>query len=649
MLLGVEHEFRVLDADRLVVAAGPLLAARGPEFGARLDPSDVNAVRLASGAVVTVDGDEAEMASPLIRYDESMELALAAATHAGTTTLAAIAQPASLEGYSTHLSVSTGVTRAAGARQIELTSQLLRDVAGPILAVLAEPQHGAGVLVRPRRARVEVCSEHVTGDDLTALACYLGAALVAVESSELRASITALRLRTEYVPSVHRYGWFLDPSTSLGHWYQLGRKALVQKASGEMVTIEDHLAATWALIRPIAAASLTQDLCRIVDARVDGSAPLRCERLEASPPLTPDFEFRNVLGPHRFGDVTLECLATTWTATVFAATDDRGTTLLTVPTTVLVGFLDDCASTPMLADLMRSRRRFRASVDERRPRRQSRVDPSSMVARERRPDGSLPPRVPGSRRSAKDRADQHPRRLRSARRSRGWRVAVGVAVTAAAISGAVLKAQGDDSTVGPDAPSNAGGFQASGSTALDQASAVSNDIATFDATGGFTSFTTGLSQLSEQAREMFVPAEASRGLWPPPEGEAVDLSVTLRGVCDGEQPCVADLIPYGLAAGNAIFKFSFLIDSFPQLTFELEPTGTGYRYHRDMRWSEAAAKAGFDECASGDPLNTLDIELSLQGDELVGRIAAAVEPLAISGPGGCWGIAFVIDFSARAA
>ena len=80
LLLGVEHEYRVMDEHARRLGAAPMLTARGGIHGRRIDPGDANAWRTSDSAVLTVDGDEAEMASPLLQYDANLGRALSAAT-----------------------------------------------------------------------------------------------------------------------------------------------------------------------------------------------------------------------------------------------------------------------------------------------------------------------------------------------------------------------------------------------------------------------------------------------------------------------------------------------------------------------------------------------------------------------------------------
>ena len=78
-----------------------------PVDGVALDPSDPNAYRCRSGVVVTVDGREAEVATPPV----SVQPGFASETEAWPVQtrnelVALLPATYSLSGYSTHLSVS---------------------------------------------------------------------------------------------------------------------------------------------------------------------------------------------------------------------------------------------------------------------------------------------------------------------------------------------------------------------------------------------------------------------------------------------------------------------------------------------------------------------------------------------------------------
>ena len=165
---GVEHEFEVrrdgspVDFPRIL---GELDLA-----GRRLDPGDPNAVRCAWGGVITSDGPEAEIAIPPVQVEPGATSTVLDLLRAGRSSLesalAANDPRLSLRGYSTHLSIEIPdrvVSRVA--------KQFARRLALEIILLIDAPD-SPGLLVRPRRNRLELGGEFVDGDD--ALIVHVG-------------------------------------------------------------------------------------------------------------------------------------------------------------------------------------------------------------------------------------------------------------------------------------------------------------------------------------------------------------------------------------------------------------------------------------------------------------------------------------------
>src|SRR5262245_16486221 len=99
-LLGVEHEFVVRSAAEVVDFRDLIGGLRLP--GRRLDPGDRFATRLSSGAVVTADGREAEIAiAPVPRVPGFAKRLDRDAADARRILERALPRGTSLEGYST--------------------------------------------------------------------------------------------------------------------------------------------------------------------------------------------------------------------------------------------------------------------------------------------------------------------------------------------------------------------------------------------------------------------------------------------------------------------------------------------------------------------------------------------------------------------
>src|SRR5437763_13254720 len=103
-VVGIEHEYRVLAGDRQVDFAAVLHGL--PVDGVRLDPSDANAYRTASGALVTADGREAEVATAPVSLRPGCTVEVEWRAFVAREQLRAVLPPALLlDGYSTHLNV----------------------------------------------------------------------------------------------------------------------------------------------------------------------------------------------------------------------------------------------------------------------------------------------------------------------------------------------------------------------------------------------------------------------------------------------------------------------------------------------------------------------------------------------------------------
>jgi hypothetical protein len=276
-VVGIEHEYRVLDAGGAVLDVRTFID-RLPLDGRRLDPGDLHAVRCRWGGVITADGREAEIASPPVRLAPGATVELRRSLADGEAVLLAGIRSevggAALEGYSTHLSVEVADRRAVRCGRVVLHRF------APALMLLTDRRTSPGLLVRPRRHRVELCGEHVAGDDLAA-AVVFGAAVVLTAERSLTQPLARRRLppRVELrvESAVERFGWYVDRAAAGADLYAGGR-ATPLRAGRRWTTAGDHLARAWAAVRPVARCLAGADEVDLVDRRVDGRAALPCER-----------------------------------------------------------------------------------------------------------------------------------------------------------------------------------------------------------------------------------------------------------------------------------------------------------------------------------------------------------------------------------
>ena len=269
-VLGAEHEFEV-HAGSESVDFRTLL----PELtldGRRLDPGDPNAVRCRWGGVITADGKEAEIAIPPVELrpgavGEVLDL-LSVGRSALETALTAHDLSLRLTGYSTHLSVEVPDRRVK-----RLARRFARAYALDVI-LLVDRADSPGLLVRPRRNRLELGGEFVDGDDLGAALVFCSTAAIALERATRRDGPPPLLVRLER--AVERYGWFVARTAFGGHALE-SRDAPVR--SGRRATSAgDHLSESWARLRPLARGFWSPAELALVDERVAGRTRLPFER-----------------------------------------------------------------------------------------------------------------------------------------------------------------------------------------------------------------------------------------------------------------------------------------------------------------------------------------------------------------------------------
>ena len=156
-----QTDFRVL----LPLVAGDLRC---------LDTGDPRARRLPSGVALTADGLEAELATPPVRVGPGVGRTLDLMLAAERSVLVAEAREhavTSLTGFSTHVNVSVPDS------DVVTVARRLATECAVAIGLLAEPSDSSGLLIRPRRGRLEVGGEYAEGSDLEVLVTVLLAAV----------------------------------------------------------------------------------------------------------------------------------------------------------------------------------------------------------------------------------------------------------------------------------------------------------------------------------------------------------------------------------------------------------------------------------------------------------------------------------------
>lgn len=321
--LGVEHEF-TLHRDFNQVDFRHIISRLDVGL-ADLDPGDPRARRLSSGALLTADGKEAEIATPpvLVRPGFST-VALRHADRArqdlerGLAQLEADAIPFNIDGYSTHISVQVP------DRAVVRTARRFVSHCAPSMMLLLDNPTSPGLLVRPRRGRLELCGDYVGGDQLRAASIF--AAATSLSLLQGRAP-RRLRLNGTVDPARERYGFYVDRHCYGNDLYREGRRAQLGGS-----TAQTHLEGCWEWARPQAETIASATELRLVDDIVDGHCPLPVEHrdshaitrptntLSTRPipaPATVQDPFGSALTPRRVGGVTMAVKVLTWGYVVF--------------------------------------------------------------------------------------------------------------------------------------------------------------------------------------------------------------------------------------------------------------------------------------------------------------------------------------------
>jgi hypothetical protein len=442
-VVGIEHEYRVLDGDEQLNFAD-LLHGLNVD-GVRLDPTDPNAYRCNWGGLITVDGREAEVATPPVALGPGCLTELDWRANGARSALATVLPPQlHLDGYSTHLSVELADRDVVGAGRLFVTRF------APAMMLLLDRPSSPGLLVRPRRGRFELGGEYCTGDQLRVAAAFAAAASLtcadALRSRATRRHLPAA-VRARVRPSNIRAGWYVDRHAFGADLYRDGRRTRLRLTGGRTRTAQAHLHEAWACSRPTIETLLAANELELVDRVVDGTAPLP---LEADPTTT---ETNASFDPNPFERVgrarcrprfTVEPVAIGWDAVVFSLVGERNA-IACIPRRSLDVFLDDLDAERLDEPIGHflasppSGRVLQAADQTRVPGLFDEVSSTEAIAPPERKPGR-PPRFgarsggpPGDRRSKSRRPPRRPRRAL---------VAAGILVAVLVAAGVALASRG---------------------------------------------------------------------------------------------------------------------------------------------------------------------------------------------------------------
>jgi hypothetical protein len=272
--LGLEHEFVVRSAEGARLDFRILIAELG--LGHRhLDPGNPNAHRLASGAVVSCDEAEAEIAIPPVPGTGSFPGRVVAAADEVRAALShRLPRGVRLEGWSTHLSVSVpgDAVHACAARYTTTFA--------PALMLLMDRARSPGLLVRPRPGRLELCGEYVAGPALHAAVAFAAGSVRAIAAEvQGRGPARVPRLTGRIRPADTRYGWYVDRRAFGDDLYATGRSTSLPRAWGGRTTAQEQLERCWSIARAalVESAAVRPGDLILTDEIVAGRLPLSIE------------------------------------------------------------------------------------------------------------------------------------------------------------------------------------------------------------------------------------------------------------------------------------------------------------------------------------------------------------------------------------
>jgi hypothetical protein len=273
-LLGIEQEFTVRMQSGWPVDFGELLPALEGR-GDALDPSRRGARRCHSGAVLSADGREAEVATPPVPVRPGFAGETAAWGHAARRELTdLLPQSYALTGYSTHLSVGVDDARSPTAGGLYTRTFALG------LMLLVDRATSPGLIVRPRPGRLELCGEFVDGPGLHAAAAYaVGSALACHRAITGRRAFTSLppQLQVRTRPAIVRAGWFVDRAAFGTDVLADGRTARLRRCDGRRIGAQEHLEVAWNVAREELVGRVDDEDLAVADAVVNGARALPSE------------------------------------------------------------------------------------------------------------------------------------------------------------------------------------------------------------------------------------------------------------------------------------------------------------------------------------------------------------------------------------
>ena len=371
-MVGLEHEYRVIDGDKKLDFRTVIHSL---DLGQpRLDPADPYAYRLGSGAKLTCDKEEAEIATPPIPIEPGFAAAAAGrAARERRWLLSRLSAGVQLDGCSTHISVAVPEGRE------DAVAKMYTSRFAPGLTLLVDGSSSPGLAIRPRPGRLEICGEFLEGTSLRVAVAFAAGGVAACTEAVASSPQPALppELVIELLPVVDRYGWYFDARTLVNRIQ--GRAMQWMTKDGGTVTAGEHLALAWATSRHALGSLAGHEDLAPVSRMVGGDMPLACEatdtpEAEALPPMRAADAVSDLLTPRHRGRFQIAPLMVTWDVIVFVVAASTGRiAFAAIPTEWLEAFLG-AADAGLLDEILErylsadpSGRQLKVRVDALRP------------------------------------------------------------------------------------------------------------------------------------------------------------------------------------------------------------------------------------------------------------------------------------------
>ncbi len=220
--------------------------------------------------MLTSDGQEAEIALPATAIAPGFARSVSfAADSERSALLRRLDSPHTLQGYSTHLSITT--PQVIGE---QVATAFASRFAAPMMMLLDRPT-SPGLLVRPRPRRTEIGGEYATGRQLMSALIFAVAAVRAciamvTESRELTSPV----VQANVVAATDRFGWYVDRTAFGDDLYRAGRRTLLRTEDSRTIAAQEVLECAWDCVRPFIACSADPAELSGVDRIVSGQAAL---------------------------------------------------------------------------------------------------------------------------------------------------------------------------------------------------------------------------------------------------------------------------------------------------------------------------------------------------------------------------------------